>query len=128
MSIIDTLITDRKGGFYNVTDLNRVGEAMLFVAAELTAAGYHTPITPKTDWSYHDKPTPANMTQYLRCLDTLRRQLVMLRTSPSTPPTMEKLTPQRANDIEKILVDIDDLIGRVRGSYFYSGEPFAGEV
>ena len=32
MSIIDTLITDRtRGDYYNITDLNRVGQAMRYV-------------------------------------------------------------------------------------------------
>mgnify|MGYP003240675422 CR=1 FL=1 len=40
MSIIDTLVTDRTGGYYNAADLNRVGAALRYVADRLAAAGY----------------------------------------------------------------------------------------
>ena len=41
MSIIDTLITNRtRGDYYNITDLNRVGQAMRYVAARLRACGF----------------------------------------------------------------------------------------
>ncbi len=51
MSIIDTLITDRtRSDYYNITDLNRVGQAMRYVAARLRACGFDVVVTPRTDW------------------------------------------------------------------------------
>ena len=42
MSILDTLVTDRvPGASYGFPDMNRVGEAMEYVAARLRACGFH---------------------------------------------------------------------------------------
>ena len=60
MSIIDTLITDRtRSDYYNITDLNRVGQAMRYVAARLRACGFDVVVTPRTDWVWTDRATPA---------------------------------------------------------------------
>ena len=60
MSIIDTLITNRtRGDYYNITDLNRVGQAMRYVAARLRACGFDVVVTPRTDWVWTDRATPA---------------------------------------------------------------------
>lgn len=41
---------------------------------------------------------------------------------------MEGLTYEEANDIERILLAVDDLITKMINSYFYSNEIFSGEV
>lgn len=43
------------------------------------------------------------------------------------PDSANDLTWQEANDIEKILVDVDELLTRM-AAWFYSGELYAGEV
>lgn len=49
---IKTLITDRgPGTFYNVSDLNRVGEAVRYLAKRFTDYGYAVAVSPKADWS-----------------------------------------------------------------------------
>lgn len=66
MSIIDTLITNRtRGDYYNITDLNRVGQAMRYVAARLRACGFDVVVTPRTDWVWTDRATPAAAKRYL---------------------------------------------------------------
>lgn len=106
MSIIDTLITDRTGGPYGVTDLNRVGQAVNYVAELLISAGYSVPVNPKTDWSTLDVPCESSMARYLQDIETIRSILAVLESTPETPPDMDSLTVQEANDIEKILVDV----------------------
>ena len=41
---------------------------------------------------------------------------------------MEGLTHTEANDIEKILLDVDELITNMTAAYYYSGELYGGEV
>ena len=137
MSIIGTLITDRtqedvdarnRKGTYNASDLNRVAAAMNYVSGRLEAAGYDPHISPKTDWKDEDWVGPAAQAVYLGYLDELRSQFAMMQTTPPVPNDMEKLTYQEANDIEKILEDIDRLLTNASQAWFYSGDLFSGEV
>lgn len=115
-------------GCYGVDDLNRVGEAMNYVAERLMAQGYSVAISPKTDWNPSDWPTPQTMTRYLSDLEELRRQFAMLASTPQVPADMAGLTVKEANDIEEILEDIDLLLTNAAQAWLYSGDLFSGEV
>ena len=115
-------------GTYNAEDLNRVGAAMNYVADRLKAAGYDPHISPKTDWKETDYPTPQTMERYLGDLAELRRQFSVMQITPTVPMDMVNLTYQEANDIERILEDVDSLITNIMAGWFYSGELYAGEV
>ena len=128
MNIIDTLITNRTGGHYNATDLNRVGAAIAYIATRLTTAGYSVPVTPKTDWVAGDIPSATQMAAYLADVAAIRAALAVRPTTPSTPPDMDDLTVEEANDIERILADVDGLVSNMMAAYFYSGEIYSGEV
>lgn len=156
MSIIDTLITDRtqadvdrvlalsaKGwagmspeeraewsaglrGAYNASDLNRVQEAMEYLAGIFSSYGYTVALQAMpTTWSDSDIPTEAQMTAYLSNLAALRGVLAVLPTTPATPESMELLTYATANDIERILVDIDLLLNTMGGAFLRAGMPWA---
>jgi len=158
MSIIDSLITDRTAadvrrweelkakafadmtaeeqaewlagmkGAYKPDDRNRVGEAVLYVANRLKAAGNDIMVSPKTDWTREDIPTPAQMIHYLEQIQNVRDVLAVYQTTPAVPADMVDLTHTKANDIEKILVDVDQLITNMIAAYYYSGELYGGEV
>lgn len=132
-----TLITDRTAedvakktakGFYNATDLNRVGAAVEYVAGRFQARGYDCPVSVKKDWSESDTPTASQMEAYRQNIATLRRQIAVLRTTPETPETIRQLNYIRANNIEQILLDLDALIDKLIKSWYFSGELYAGEV
>ena len=132
-----TLITDRtpedvaqktSKGFYNATDLNRVGAAVEYVAGRFQALGYDCPVRVKKDWSESDTTTAGQMETYRQNIVTLRRQIAVLRTTPETPETIRQLNYIRANNIEQILMDLDQLITNIQKSWYFSGELFAGEV
>lgn len=134
---INSLITDRtqadvgngtKKGSYNATDLNRVGNAMNYVASRLVARGFIVSINPKTDWKEQDWPTPSTMERYLADLEELRGKLALMESTPSVPEDVERLTYVEANNIEKILVDIDFLLTNAAKAWCYSGDVFSGEV
>ena len=131
------LITDRtkadvingtEKGSYTASDLNRVGAAMNYVADRLTSQGYAVAISPKTDWQPSDWPTPQTMEQYLDDLNELRRQFTVMESTPKVPADMVCLTVDEANDIEKILEDIDVLLTNIAAGWLYSGEIYSGEV
>lgn len=115
-------------GTYNASDLNRVGNAVTYVAGRLTDAGYFVPVSPKIDWTESDIPKESDMQTYLEDVEILRSALTVLPETPEVPEDMEGLTYEEANDIERILLAVDDLITKMINSYFYSNEIFSGEV
>lgn len=157
MSVIDTLVTDRteadvsryselrdKGwaemttaeraewvaGMKGLTtpDLNRIASAMAYLSQRFASAGYSVPVSSPTDWANGDIPTKGDMDTYLDDLRRIRAALAVMDTTPEAPESMDYLTWAKANDIEKILVDVDDALGRLLLSPFYSGEIYSGEV
>ena len=115
-------------GSYNATDLNRVGKAMQYVADRLNSFGYAVSISPKVDWVEADSPSPPNMALYLSNLAVLRNAFAVMQSTPNAPTDMERLTVGEANNIEKILVDIDFLLAKSAQAWVYSGDVFTGEV
>ena len=146
MSVIDTLVTDRteadasryselrdKGwaamttaeradwvagmkGAYNASDLNRVASAMSYLSQRFASAGYSVPVSSPTDWANGDIPRKGDMDTYLDDLRRIRAALAVMDTTPSAPGSMDYLTWAKANDIEKILVDVDDLLTKIAGT------------
>lgn len=119
--------SDLKGA-YNASDLNRVGATVAYVAGRLNGYGYAVTVNPKQDWTGSDIPTAGQMAAYLRDVATLRASLTVAADTPEVPEDMEQLTWKEANDIEKILVDVDELLTRMASAWFYSGDLYAGEV
>lgn len=115
-------------GAYNCTDLNRVGAAMEYVADRFWAAGYHVPISPKLDWTDLDAVHVSDAAAYLADLSTLRALIPVTEETPGVPPDMEGLTVAEANDIERILEDLDRLMTNIMAAWVYSGDIYSGEV
>lgn len=128
MSILDSLITDRVGGYYNATDLNRVGGAVQYIAERLRTIGYALNIAPKTDWTVSGIPRASQMERYLHDVATIRAALTLGPTVPPVPSDMDSLTADEANNIERILLDIEDAIVRITAAWYYSGDLYSGEV
>lgn len=131
------LVTDRTAedvtngtekGSYNASDLNRVGSAMVYLRDRLNENGYNIEISPKTDWREIDTPVDSDMSLYLGCLGTLRGAFTMPYETPYTPTTMNGLTYTTANNIEKILEIIDQILTISINAFWYSGELYSGEV
>lgn len=129
MSVIDTLITDRgPSTFYNSTDLNRVGQAMDWLADKLFELGYQIIVTPNVSWARTSIPVASQMAHYLDDLRKIRETLTQPSSTPEVPSTMNGLTYSKANDIETILSVTNALIEWMVSVFFYTGDLFAGEV
>lgn len=116
-------------GAYNYTDLNRVGEALNYIADLLNNTGYAVDITPKTDWENGDIPTQQQLNNYIADIYTVRNKVTELKNPPALPSDMENLTYISANNIEQLLEDIDTIVSKMSLSWFYCGdELFCGEV
>ena len=126
---IKTLITDRGSGtFYNASDLNRVGDAVRYLAKRFTDYGYAVAVSPKADWSESDTPTASQMETYRLNIANLRAAIAIMASTPETPETMRALDYVKANDIERILQDLDTLITNMEQAWFFSGDLYAGET
>lgn len=110
-------------GAYKHTDMNRVGQAVLFLEAYLNgvqaALDAHRALygvapdsafdvtwgtlslTVKIDWTKADEPTPAQLTAYLQNVDDVTSCITITR---SLPAGMDQLTIQGANEIERVLI------------------------
>lgn len=117
-------------GAYNVTDLNRVGNALKYLQNRLSEAGYirKYQVIPKTDWNGSDTPTTADFTVYIKSVDAIRNALTLLRTTPPTPKDTGSLDFQGANDIEQILLDVEYLINQLQAMFLYYGDVYCGEI
>ena len=116
-------------GAYNYTDLNRVENAVAYLAELLNANGYPVVLqVVKTNWTATDVPTVTEMTRYLENVRLIRAAFHTLSTTPQAPTSMSGLTYDKANAIEQILADVDLLLNNMISSYTYSGDVFGGEV
>ena len=85
------MITDRPDSntYYNYTDLNRVETKAEELAGLLTEAGYPVVSEFKKDWTVYDFPTDAQ----------------------------RRLDYEGANEIEKVLVTIEEMINDMKAAY-----------
>lgn len=124
-----TTLTPLKG-CYNITDMNRVELAVKTLAAALTAAGYPVEVTPvlteDREWQEGDIVRRAQWTTYLDNVQRLRDAYYTLAETGELPKPEDKLKYTGANTIEKVLADIDLLIGCMKASYRRCGTFRAG--
>ena len=115
-------------GAYNYVDMNRVESAVAFVANRLGELGYFVFPEVKATWNVTDHPTKADMNRYFGNIALLRAVLPLYQTTPKAPTTGKKMDYLVANDIEKILSDIDRQIAAINQSWYYTGDVFTGEI
>lgn len=132
-----SLITDRTiqdvtnktvKGQYRASDLNRICKAINYVAERLQALGHNIQTTQKNNWSYREWLNVEQGKFLLLDLSKLRNEIVLFVSTPNVPSTMDRLSYSQANDIEKILVDLDSMISqawvtlrRANAPGFYAG-------
>lgn len=112
-------------GAYNYTDLNRVGEAVAYIAEEMEGLTdelteyseekgfggiipdlpFDTPVdvSPKTDWTVKDKPSDAQVQTYFGNLTTLKS---IFSVSGDLPTNLDNMNYTGANNIEAIFAPI----------------------
>ena len=115
-------------GTYNASDLNRVNTAMAYLDRWLSEAGYITGYANQDiAWAMDDIPLQAQMADYLSNVGAIGGTFP-LANAPAIPASMEFLTHDGANHIERVLVLTDQIRARLMRSPFVSGEIFCGEV
>lgn len=128
--------TGETRGAYNASDLNRVGLAVKYLHDELLESGYLIPgyTEPKTDWYEEDDthrdvenlPTEQRMAAYLGNIVGIK---TAISAAQEIPDSMAYLDIDGANNIEKLLVETEDRIDRMRrGMMLYSGMAWSGQI
>ena len=115
-------------GAYNHTDMNRVESAVAFIANRLLQAGIYVVPIVHPEWHVGDQPTREDMERYYDNIALLRSALPLYTTTPTAPTTSKRLDYLAANDMEKILADIDRQITAIQQSWYYAGDVFTGEL
>lgn len=133
-------------GAYNISDIIRVTAAMEYLTDLLRGYGYnvdyqpvaitHADGTTDTTWQETDELTYSQLERYRLNVAAVRAALAMLPTTPDTPARIvassvgatDGLTWSGANDIERILLDVEQLINNMAAAWYYSGDLYAGEV
>lgn len=111
-------------GYYNYTDLNRIETWCEYLANLLTSYSYPVSITIKKNWTMSDLPNTTDM-------ERIRSNVNAIKTAfhayTNIPENLEYMTIEKANDIEKILSEIDFLIKNMISSFRYSNTFNSGE-
>lgn len=124
-------LTGTMKGAYNKADLNRVGECLNYLHDRLKDANYityQTTFTAKTNWTITSIPTPTDLTHYLKCVSNIREAMTQFATTPPAPSDTGGLNYEEANNIEKILLDVETLINNMLAARVYCNDVFAGEL
>lgn len=77
-------------------------------------------------WHEQDIPTPAQMVTWLGNIEKIRSAFAVYPSTPKTPAAVKSYT--QANDVERIIYDVNELMAKTQSQVVYAGEIFAGEV
>ena len=65
--------------------------------------------------------------RYVKSIDNLRKTIAFTSKTPQTPDTMNYLTAAKANNIEQILLDLDELMNNIPFTYIHCGTIASGQ-
>ena len=115
-------------GAYNYTDLNRVEDAVQYLAGRLKERGYSADVSARKTWTMTSLPTLSDMNTYLNNIKVIRNAFATLSTTPQAPATIKGFTYKEANAIEQIIFDVNKLLENLMSVWFFSGDIYSGEV
>lgn len=131
------LTTDEKSewlaglkGCYNYTDFQRVENAVQYLSDILNAEGYtnHVVISKPNTYTHEYIRERKEIIQYLDNIATLQ-EVYYNNVEIGTLPTIDSwLSYEGANIIERILLDIEQMITNMQMQWRYSNNLYAGEA
>lgn len=105
-------------GMYDNDDLNRVGNAISYLAGLLNSYSYPVAVNPKTDWTASDIPSAVQMAALLVDLTAVKNCFYGTTTLPAA---MDYITHTDANNIELLLIEIETYITNMVAEFQKSG-------
>ncbi len=126
--IIDRTISDIQNmtqkGHLNADDLNRIEGNAQYLHEVLLGYGYsQSPIT-KIDWVMTDFPYISEMERVRSNVAEIIRGYYSQNTE--VPTSIESLTWQKLNDLERVLLQVKEMIGKMEQSFKYCGDAYCG--
>ena len=116
-------------GMYTHRDMNRVDGAIVDILNRIKEEGYDTPeLILNTGRTPETKIYDSDINVFFSNISVIRD---IFRVDPSTPMAPyigKKMDIDSANDIEKILINVNDTFTRLKHSWYFTGELFIGEV
>ena len=125
---VQEYLTVHQKGAYTYEDLNRVESAVVYVSNRLKEFGYGTDIRPVETWSTENKPNKEDFDRYLWNIAQIRSAISVFKSTPATPNSMVGFDVDKANALEQILVDVDQILNKIQAAWFFLGDLHAGEV
>lgn len=119
-------ITAIERGSCTVNTLNRIEAKQAELAGILNSYAYMVRIETNTDWQYGDIFTYQDHARLLDNLNKLKQAYYTYTSTPNAPAYMYGF--KEANDIEKILVDIESMIASMESKFRECGTFECGEV
>ena len=111
-------------GYYNYTDLNRIETWCEYLANLLTSYSYPVSITVKKNWAMSDLPNVNDMERIRSNVNAIK---TVFHAYTDVPENLNYMTIEKANDIEKILSELDYLTKNMISSFRYSNTFNSGE-
>lgn len=115
-------------GAYTYRDMNRVAEAVQYVANRLREFGYLPRLPVVQFWEVGDKPNEADLARYFGNVAVLRNAITVWSATPDAPSSAKGFDIYKANALEQILVDVDQILTHISQAWFYSGDLYLAEV
>lgn len=106
-------------GAYSYIDFNRVENAVQYISDLLKVYGYPNTVKVKTNWTAEDIQNVAEIQRYIDNIAELKNKYYS-NVEGELPTTSNWLTIEGANYIEKLLVNIEEIIGKMVAVFRYS--------
>lgn len=111
-------------GYYNYNDLNRIESWCEYLTNLLTAYSYPVSIKTKNNWNMLDFPASSEMERIRQNVNRLKGAYFSFT---QIPENLEYMTIEKANDIEKILFEIDKILADMENNLIYCGVAGCGQ-
>ena len=125
---VHTYLNVHQKGAYTCEDLNRVEAAVAYVVNRLNTFGYRLAIYPMETWSVDGKPNAAYFTQYFWNVAQIRDAITVWKHTPHAPDSIANFDVTKANALEQILVDVEQILNHIQAAWFFVGDIYFGEV
>lgn len=125
---VQSYLNEVQKGAYTYRDLNRVEAAVSYIASRLKAFGYTLILQTVENWTAGDKPNKEDFDRYFGNIAQLRSVISVWRDTPESPASIAGFDVNKANALEQILKDVDQILNHMQAAWFFSGDLFPGEA
>lgn len=113
-------------GAYSYIDFNRVENAVEYLSDILNIYGYPNTVNVKTNWAAEDIQTISEIQRYIDNIAELKNKYYS-NVEGEMPTTSNWLTIESANYLEKLLVNIEEIIINMTQNFIHCGVANCGQ-